>query len=91
MLYMVIERFKPGAAPEIYRRLRAEGRHLAEGLDYVASWVDVDFATCWQIMRADDRAVLEGWCAAGKDLIDFEILPVRTSAEAAALMGVRDA
>jgi hypothetical protein len=26
MLYMVIERFKPGAATEIYRRLHAEGR-----------------------------------------------------------------
>ena len=91
MLYMVIERFKPGAAAEIYRRLRKEGRHLADGLEYVASWVDLDFATCWQIMRTDDRDLLESWCAAGRELVDFEIVPVRTSAEAAALMAARDA
>lgn len=30
-LYMVIERFKPGAAAESYRRLRSEGRRLYEG------------------------------------------------------------
>jgi hypothetical protein len=66
MLYMVIERFKPGAAPEIYRRLRAEGRHLVDGLEYVASWVDHDFAVCWQIMKTDDRALLEAWCAGGR-------------------------
>ena len=90
-LYMVIERFKPGAAPELYRRLRKEGRHLVDGLEYVASWVDLDFATCWQIMRTDDRALLEGWCAAGRELVDFEIVPVRTSAEAAAVMAAGDA
>jgi len=89
MLYMVIERFKAGAAPEIYRRLRKEGRHLVEGLEYVASWVDVDFAICWQIMRTEDRALLEAWCAAGRDLVDFEIVPVRTSADAAAVMAAQ--
>jgi hypothetical protein len=26
MLYMIIERFKDGAAPDIYRRARAQGR-----------------------------------------------------------------
>ena len=89
MLYMVIEHFKPGAAPTIYRRLREEGRHLADGLEYVASWVDLDFNTCWQIMKTDDRALLEAWCAAGRELVDFEIVPVRTSAEAAAVMAAR--
>lgn len=91
MLYMVIERFKSGAAPEIYRRLREEGRRVVEGLDYVASWVDLDFATCWQLMRTDDRALLDAWCAAGNRLalVDFEIVPVRTSAEAAAVMAAR--
>ena len=91
MLYMVIERFKPGAAAEIYRRLRKEGRHLVEGLEYVASWVDLEFATCWQLMRTDDRPLLETWCAAGRELVDFEIVPFRTSAEAAVVMADRDA
>jgi hypothetical protein len=31
MLYMVIERFKENAAPEIYRRLREKGRMMPEG------------------------------------------------------------
>jgi hypothetical protein len=86
MLYMVIERFKPGVAPVIYRRLREEGRHLVDGLEYVGSWVDHDFAVCWQIMRTDDRGLLEARCAGGRELVDFEIVPVRTSAEAAAVM-----
>jgi hypothetical protein len=89
VLYMLIERFKPGAASKIYRRLREEGRHVVDGLEYVASWVDVDFATCWQLMRTDDRALLETWCAAGRELVDFEIVPVRTSEEAAAVMAAR--
>jgi len=90
MLYMVIERFKPGAAVEIYRRVREEGRHLVDGLEYLASWVDLDFATCWQIMKTDDRALLEAWCATWRELVDFEIVPVRTSADAAAVMAARD-
>jgi hypothetical protein len=89
MLYMVIERFKPGTAPEIYRRLHKEGRHLVDGLEYVASWVDLDFTVCWQIMKTDDRALLEAWCAGGREFVDFEIVPVRTSVEAAALMAAR--
>jgi hypothetical protein len=89
MLYMVIERFKDGAAPEIYRRLRKEGRHVVDGLEYVASWVDLDFAICWQIMKTDDRALLEAWCRAGREFVDFEIVAVRTSADAAAVMAVR--
>jgi hypothetical protein len=91
MLCMVIERFKPGAAAEIYRRLRKEGRHLVDGLEYVASWVDLDFNTCWQVMKTDDRALLEAWCAGGRGLVDFEIVPVQTSAEAAAVMAAREA
>jgi len=43
MLYMVVEKFKEGAAPEIYRRVRARGRLLPDGLSYVSSWVDMEF------------------------------------------------
>jgi hypothetical protein len=63
-----------------------EFRPRREGHEYVASWVDLDFNTCWQIMKTDDRALLEAWCVAGRELIDFQIVPVRTSAEAAAVM-----
>lgn len=90
MLYMVIEHFKAGAAPEIYRRARTQGRSLPPGLAYISSWVDKDFKTCWQVMQTDDPALFEAWTSAWKDLVDFEIIPVRTSAEAAQVMKDRD-
>jgi len=86
MLYMVIEHFNAGAAPAIYRRVREQGRQLPPGLDYVDSWVDHDYARCFQLMRTDDRAALDHWIAAWSDLARFEVIPVRTSADAARLM-----
>ncbi len=83
MLYMVIERFKEGAAPEIYRRFREKGRMMPGGLEYVSSWIDLDFKICWQLMQTEDFALFEQWIANWRDLMDFEIVPVRTSAEAA--------
>lgn len=86
MLYMVVERFKPDSAPEIYRRARAHGRQLPPGLDYVDSWVDLTYTRCFQLMRTEDPALFEKWIAAWDDLVDFEIIPVRTSGEAAQVM-----
>jgi Domain of unknown function (DUF3303) len=79
MLYMVIEQFKD--APAIYRRLRERGRMMPDGLEYVSSWIDVDLKTCWQLMRADDESLFELWTDNWKDLMDFDVIPVRTSAE----------
>jgi Domain of unknown function (DUF3303) len=84
MLYMVIERFKD--APAIYARLREKGRMMPEGLSYVSSWIDSDFKTCWQLMQTDDFALFQQWIDNWRDLMDFEIVPVRTSAEAGAVM-----
>ena len=84
MLYMVIERFRAGCAPEVYRRFRDRGRMAPDGVRYVASWVDLDFARCFQVMEADREAQLREWTARWDDLVEFEIVPVRTSAEAAA-------
>lgn len=84
MLFMVIEHFHPGRAPEVYRRFRERGRMAPEGLRYVASWVDLDYKRCFQVMETDDEALLAQWTANWDDLADFEIVPVRTSAEAAA-------
>ena len=86
MLYMVVEHFNEGAAPEIYRRARERGRMLPEGLEYVSSWVSRDFSTCWQLMRTDDAALFDVWIESWKDLGSFEVVPVRTSAEAAEAM-----
>ena len=79
MLYMVIERFKDASA--IYQRLRERGRMMPEGLEYVSSWIDVDLKTCWQLMRTDNESLLQAWTDNWKDLMDFEVVPVRTSAE----------
>ena len=84
MLYMVIERFKD--APAIYRRLSEKGRMMPEGLEYVSSWVDVDLKTCWQLMRADEESLFQTWIENWKDLADFEIVSVRTSAEVREMM-----
>lgn len=83
MLYMVIEYFNAGAAPEIYRRARERGRQLPLGLEYVDSWVDLDYFRCFQLMRTEDRSLFDVWIKAWSDLAHFEIIPVRTSAEAA--------
>jgi len=79
MLYMIVERFKD--PPAIYRRLREKGRMMPEGLEYVSSWIAVDLKICWQLMRAEDESLFQGWIDNWKDLVDFEIFPVRTSAE----------
>jgi hypothetical protein len=83
MLYMVVEHFHAGAAPAIYCRVRDQGRILPEGLEYISSWVDLEFTTCYQLMRTDDPSLFAVWTEAWKDLITFDIVSVRTSAEAA--------
>ena len=84
MLFMVIERFRPGQAPEVYRRFRDRGRMTPDGLRYISSWVDLNFERCFQVMETDSEALFREWTANWDDVIDFEIVPVRTSAEAAA-------
>ena len=87
MLYMVIEHFKEGAAPEIYRRFHEKGRMMPKTLEYVASWISDDMKTCWQLMQTDDRESFTQWTSNWDDLMSFEIFPVRTSAETQAAMG----
>ena len=89
MLYMVIERFKEGAAPEIYRRLRTKRRMMPEGLDYISSWIDLDFRVCWQLMQTEDFALFDQWIDNWRDLMDFAIVPVRTSPEAVERMSAK--
>jgi Protein of unknown function (DUF3303) len=84
MLFMVIERFRPGQAPAVYRRFRDQGRMAPEGVRYISSWVDLTYHRCFQVMDADNERLLQQWTANWSDLIDFELIPVRTSQEAAA-------
>jgi len=84
----VIEHYRPERAPEVYRRFRERGRMAPAGLRYVTSWVDLKFERCFQVMEAEDEALFKEWTANWDDLIDFEIVPVRTSAEAAAAIAL---
>jgi Protein of unknown function (DUF3303) len=82
MLYMIIERFKDRNAVPVYRRFRDQGRLAPDGLKYISSWVTTDLTTCYQLMECDDPQLLERWTERWRDLVDFEVLPIITSAEA---------
>ncbi len=78
---MVIERFKGSNADEVGTRFKEKGRMLPEGVAYLASWIDAANMRCFQIMESRDAGSLEAWADHWKDLVDFEIVPVVTSAE----------
>jgi hypothetical protein len=84
MLFMVIEHFRNGDAAPVYARFRARGRLAPSGLTYVNSWVTSNLTTCYQVMENPTRELLEEWIAQWSDLVEFEVSPVITSAEAAA-------
>ena len=81
MLYMVIERFRNRDAVPIYRRFRDHGRMLPEGLEYVGSWIEINYDRCFQLMECDDVRLFDEWIARWQDLVEFEIVPVITSKE----------
>ena len=89
MLYMVVEHFRGGDPLPVYRRFRDRGRLAPDGLRYVSSWVTNDLRHCWQVMECDDESLLRQWIAAWHDIVDFEVFPVVTSAEAAAAVAPR--
>jgi hypothetical protein len=89
MLYMVIERFKEPGAVSVYRRARDKGRMLPAGLEYISSWVNLDFTTCFQLMETQDARLFDAWIASWSDLVDFEIVPVRSSTEASQAVAPR--
>jgi len=81
--YMVIEKFKGGDPGPVYRRFAERGRMAPEGLRYVSSWIDERLHRCYQLMEADDPALLEQWIANWSDIVDFEVCRVISSEEAA--------
>ena len=83
MTYMIVERFRGGDAVPVYRRFRDRGRLAPDGLHYVASWVTADLPRCFQVMECEDPGLLAEWMSRWSDLVEFEVLPVVTSADAA--------
>lgn len=84
MLFMVIEKFVNNDPRPIYQRLDDRGRMMPEELTYVNSWISEDFSTCWQVMETESPDKFADWIRNWDDLVEFEIVPVMTSAEARA-------
>jgi hypothetical protein len=82
--YMVIESFTQGSGP-VYARAAERGRMLPAGLVYLDSWIEERrLDRCFQLMETEDPSLFREWIAKWSDLVDFEIVPVISSSEAAA-------
>jgi len=82
MLFMVIERLRNRDAKAVYSRYREKGRMMPDGLKYLGSWTETNFDRCFQLMESKDQSLFQKWIAHWKDLVEFEIVPVVTGAEA---------
>ena len=58
-----------------------------DGLKYVGSWIEVGFNRCFQLMECNDAVELQEWIKNWRDLVDFDVVPVVTSAEMVELFG----
>ena len=85
MRYMVVERFKNGCAKAIYERARERGRMLPDGLEYVDGWVSAKLDVCFQLMDCENEQLFAEWFRSWSDLVEFETIPVVSSAEASSL------
>ena len=86
MLYMVIEKYRNTDPIPVYRRFHEQGRLMPAGIGYRGSWVAEDLGRCYQVMECGDRTLLDQWIASWQDIVDFEVVPVMTSADAQAVV-----
>ena len=89
MQFLVIENFRGRDPVPVYRRFRERGRLAPEGLQYVGSWITEDLARCYQVMECADRRLLDEWLSNWHDLVEFEVVPVLSSAEVQAKLAGR--
>ena len=89
MLYMIVEHFKNDDPIPVYRRFRDRGRLAPDGLQYISSWVDEKLEHCFQIMETADRNLLDQWITNCSDIVEFNVFPVISSKEAAAIIAPR--
>jgi hypothetical protein len=84
VLYMVIETYMHGPEP-VYARASERGRMLPPGLAHLDSWVDErGLNRCFQLMETEEPSVFDQWIVNWSDLVEFEIVPVVKSRDAAA-------
>lgn len=79
---MIVEHFRGGDPAPVYERFRERGRMAPAGLSYIDSWVTSDLHRCYQLMECEDSGLLRQWMGNWEDLVDFEVHPVISSAEA---------
>jgi len=79
---MIIEKFHEGKVKALYQRFDEKGRMVPDGVKYIDSWIHEDVTICYQLMESRTKELLNNWIERWKDLADFEIIPVISSAEA---------
>ena len=83
MLFMVIERFQGNDMLPVYERVKESGRGLPDGLKYISSWIDPNFARCCQLMECEDLTLLQQWVLHWRGTgATFEFVPVVESSQA---------
>jgi hypothetical protein len=87
MLFMVIEQFRDANPIPVRVRFLQHGRMLPDGVAYHASWIDAARARCFQVMEAPDAGALDAWIERWADVVDFEVIPVLSSADYWASVG----
>ena len=58
---MVIEYFRPGQAPNIYRRLAERGRMAPQDVVHLHSWVGLELERYSQVMEAESEDRVRAW------------------------------
>ena len=81
MLFLVIETFKNPNLAEVRERFQTQGRLMPVGLNYVSSWMTVGGDRCYQLMDTPTLELLDIWISNWRDLVDFEVIQVETSAD----------
>ena len=62
-------------------------RAKKDGLEYVDSWIEPNFARCFQLMRCDDPRLFQEWVLQWRGFgVTFEIVPVVASKETQAVV-----
>jgi hypothetical protein len=84
---MVVEHIKDADA--VYQRLWERGRSLPNDLVLVSVWFDENVERGYRLMETHDRRLLDEWMANWNDLIEFEMCPVITPAEAGEKVAAR--
>lgn len=82
MLYMIIEKFQEGKVKVLFNRFAEKGRMMPAGVQYINSWINEEVTVCYQVMESESIEGIQEWIANWNDIVDFEIIPVITSAQA---------